>query len=347
MVIIRHGLGIMPVVNNHIAYSELRKPMSISPRLSTLLLLGAMLTACASSAHSQIADSVSPTALPVLQTTQPPTLKPPTATITPSPTLSPTALPGRIRDKHNTMMLLVPAGEFTRGSEQGFPDEVPVHKVYVDAFYIDLTEVTNEQYRECVKAGDCQPPRRYDCCSEKSVGVWPSYYDNRKFDDYPVVFITWHDALAYCTWRGVRLLTEAEWEKASRGTDARTYPWGNAEPTPSLLNFAWLPKEFEEKPSYTTMPVGSYPNGASPYGVLDLAGNVYEWVYDVYAPDYYQVSPYDNPKGPEEGAYRVTRGGSFYNQAYRNRSSNRNNAFIPASSFHFDGGARCGMDAPK
>ena len=232
------------------------------------------------------------------------------------------------------------------GSEEGFPDEVPVHTVYVDAFYIDLTEVTNEQYRECVEAGMCESPRRLDCCSEKSAGVLPSYFDNPMYDDYPVVFINWHDALAYCTWRGVRLLTEAEWEKASRGTDGRKYPWGDEDATPEHLNFTWLPDEFEVRPHYTTMPVGSYPLGASPYGVLDLAGNVYEWVYDAYAPDYYENSPERNPSGPEDGAYRVTRGGSFFNQAYRNRSSNRNNAFIPASSVHFDGGARCGMDVP-
>ncbi len=308
--------------------------MPTSSRLGIALTLGAIFAACASPAPTQ-----SPTSMPATPTVFP--TSSPTLTATPVP--SPTALPERIVDAHGVTLVLVPAGEFIMGSEQGFPDEVPVHKVYLDAFYIDLTEVTNKQWQECVDAGACKPPRRNDCCLEKSVGARLSYYDNPEFDDYPVVFISWYDALDYCTWRGARLLTEAEWEKASRGTDERTYPWGNQEPTPELINIIWGEKDFGVK---NTSPVGSFPLGASPYGVLDLAGNVYEWVYDVYAPDYYQNSPYRNPKGPEEGAYRVTRGGSFANQAYRNRSSNRNNAFIPASSVHFDGGARCGMDVP-
>lgn len=308
--------------------------MPTSSRLVILLTFWAIFAACASPAPTQL-----PTLLPATSTLPPTSPPMPTATLIPSPT----ALPERIVDAHGTTLLLVPAGEFIMGSEseQSFPDEVPIHKVYLDAFYIDLTEVTNKQWQACVDAGACKPPIRVDCCLEKSVGARPFYYGNPEFDDYPVVFISWYDALDYCTWRGARLLTEAEWEKASRGTDERTYPWGNQEPTPDLLNFR--SNDFEAK---NTSPVGSYPLGASPYGVLDLAGNVYEWVYDVYTPDYYRYSPYRNPKGPEEGAYRVTRGGSFHNTADRNRSSNRNNAFIPASSVHFDGGARCGMDVP-
>lgn len=308
--------------------------MPTRSHLGILLALWAIFAACASPAPTQ-----RPTSLPVTPTLSPTSSPTPTATPIPSPT----ALPERIVDAHGTKLLLVPTGEFIMGSAQGFPDEVPVHKVYLDAFYIDLTEVTNKQWQKCVNAGACQLPRRTDCCLEKSVGARPFYYGNPEFDDYPVVFISWYDALAYCTWRGARLLTEAEWEKASRGTDGRTYPWGNQDPTPELISIIWGDKDFEVKNS---SPVGSFPLGASPYGVLDLAGNVYEWVYDVYAPDYYRNSPYRNPTGPEEGAYRVTRGGSFANQAYRNRSSNRNNAFIPARSAHFDGGTRCGMDVP-
>ncbi len=258
-------------------------------------------------------------------------------------------LPAQIVDAHDVVMLLVPEGEFTMGSEAGYPDEVPVHPVWVDSFYIDRLEVTNRQYQDCVEAGACSPPRRADCCTEdpNRAPLWPTYFGNPEYDNYPVIFITWFDANDFCTWRGARLATEAEWEKASRGDDARIYPWGNEEPMPELLNFTWLPGEFEVRPRYATSPVGSYPKGASPYGVLDLAGNVYEWLWDRYDANYYEVSPYENPTGPDTGDFRLTRGGSFFNQAFRNRSANRNNAYIPASSFHFDGGARCASDPPK
>lgn len=267
--------------------------------------------------------------------------------VTPRPLVS--QLPERIIEEHGVEMVLIPEGEFIMGSEAGFPDELPVHTVWVDAFYIDLLEVTNSQYQACVDAGACQPPRRMDCCTEDSnrVPIWPEYYGNPEFDNYPVIFISWYDAYSFCIWRGARLATEAEWEKASRGTDGRTYPWGNEEPTPDHLNFLWPQGSFSSRrPLFTTAPVGSYPLGASPYGVLDLAGNVYEWLWDRYEADYYQYSPYENPTGPEEGDYRLTRGGSFWNQAFRNRSANRNNAYIPATSVHFDGGARCAADVP-
>ena len=256
----------------------------------------------------------------------------------------------RITDGHGSVMMLIPEGEFTMGSDTGYPDEKPVHQVWVNAFYIDLVEVTNKEYKECVDTGACKPPHRSDCCTEdpNRFVIWPEYFGNPEFDNYPVIFISWYDANDYCTWRDARLATEAEWEKASRGTDARTYPWGNNEPTPDLLNFLWPQGDFGGKrPLYTTAPVGSYPAGASPYGVLDLAGNVYEWLWDRYDPHYFENSPYENPQGPDEGEYRLTRGGSFWNQAFRNRSANRNNAYIPAASVHFDGGARCAVDVPK
>ncbi|NDJ51815.1 MAG: SUMF1/EgtB/PvdO family nonheme iron enzyme [Chloroflexi bacterium] len=323
-------------------------------RLFVILPLIALLTACAQAAAEVAEETIEPATATATQ--------PPTATSTPSPTAtdqpthtpiptetpipSATPLPDRIVDGHGVEMVLIPAGEFVRGSEEGFPDEVPVNTVYIDAFYIDLTEVTNRQYQDCVEAGVCEPPRRFDCCLEFGIGERPDYYGNPEFDDYPVIHIDWYDARTFCEWRGGRLATEAEWEKASRGTDGRMYPWGNEPAAPHLLNYTWLANEHQGQPLYNTSPVGSYPDGASPYGVLDLAGNVYEWVYDVYAPDYYSYTPYENPTGPEEGSYRVTRGGSFYNQAFRNRSANRNHAWIPASSTHFDGGARCAADVP-
>jgi len=277
----------------------------------------------------------------------------PSATLIP-PTIDPTpeatALPEVIFDEHGAEMLIIPEGEFIQGSEEGFPDEVPVRTVYLDTFYLDKLEVTNQEYRDCVEEGACDLPRRLDCCTEQPGGYvhFPDYFGNPEFDDYPVIFITWYDAHDYCEWRGARLATEAEWEKASRGTDGRTFPWGNEEPTPELINFTWPwpGGEITQRPRFTTSPVGSYPEGASPYGVLDLAGNVYEWVWDRYDKQYYQYAPDVNPMGPDTGDFRVTRGGSFFNQAFRNRSANRNNAYIPADSFHFDGGARCAADPP-
>ena len=327
--------------------------------LPALMLIVLTISGCATADAAESAGSPTPF---VYQTSAPVQRADMTATIWPPPIATPAVLmitrapgqnehsnlPDEIVDAHGVVMLLVPEGEFTMGSDAGYPDEVPVHQVWVDSFYLDRLEVTNRQYQECVEAGSCSPPRRSDCCTEdpNRAPLWPSYFGNPDYDDYPVIFITWFDAYDFCTWRGARLATEAEWEKASRGTDARTYPWGNTEPTPELLNFTWLPGEFEGRPRYATAPVGSYPKGASPYGVLDLAGNVYEWLWDRYDARYYDVSPYENPTGPETGDFRLTRGGSFFNQAFRNRSANRNNAYIPADSFHFDGGARCASDPP-
>jgi formylglycine-generating enzyme required for sulfatase activity len=319
--------------------------------LSTLTALA--LIACTS---SQVSSPAAPPTLP----SDPPTLTPnitPNTTPTPHPYTptpthipSPTPLPERITDSTGVSMVLIPAGEFFMGSEDGFPDEAPVHTVSLDAYYIDLTEVTNRQYQDCVEARACNPPHRVDCCTEKPGHYifWPSYFGNPEFNNYPVIFITWYAARDYCTWRGGRLPTEAEWEKAARGTDGRPYPWGDEEPAPELLNFYWLPGTFDVRPHYTTMPVGSYPSGASPYGVLDMVGNVYEWVNDYYDARYYADSPRSNPTGPQEGTYRIARGGSFYNQAFRNRVTNRNyDAYTPPDSFHFDGGARCVADVPE
>lgn len=318
----------------------------------TLLLLLAVGCSTPEASSVEEVENPSDTEEAVQELTPEPTEEP-TPTEVPATDETPEAeaeLEPVIFSERGDEMLLIPEGEFTRGSEEGFPDEVPVNTVYVDSFYLDKLEVTNEDYQACVEDGVCEAPRRTDCCTEQpgAYVAWPEYFGNPEFNDYPVIFISWFDARDYCEWRGDRLATEAEWEKASRGTDGRLYPWGNEDPSPELLNYTWPwpGGEFDERPLYTTSPVGSYPEGASPYGVLDLAGNVYEWVYDRYAADYYQVTPYENPIGPTEGEYRVTRGGSFFNQAFRNRSANRNNAFIPADSVHFDGGARCAADPP-
>ena len=188
----------------------------------------------------------------------------------------------------------VPAGPFDMGLDEGGWDERPRHEVDLDAFWIMQTEVTNEQYEKCVAADVCSPPFNPAWGTDD---FWAGY------DTHPVTQVTWEQAAAYAEWAGGRLPTEAEWEKAARGDDGRRYPWGDTTPTTQRLNYN---REIGD-----TQPVGSYPDGASPYGALDMAGNVWEWVADWYGDEYYATSPRQNPTGPEEGERRVLRGGAY------------------------------------
>ncbi len=194
-------------------------------------------------------------------------------------------------------MVFVPEGPFTMGTDSGRANEAPAHRVSLSAYFIDRTPVTNAQYRACVEAGACQPP------TNLASHTRPEYYGNPAFDDYPVLYVDWSRARDYCAWAGKRLPTEAEWEKAARGQDGRLWPWGD-EPDPSRANIR------EEGVGDTTA-VGRYPTGASPYGALDMAGQVWEWVADRYDPDYYVQSPAIDPPGPSAGVRYVLRGGSL------------------------------------
>jgi len=200
-------------------------------------------------------------------------------------------------------MILIPAGEFLMGSPEakGNDDERPQHKVYLDAFYIYKYKVTNGQFARFVKE-----------TGYKAEGDWMRYAKSGR-ETHPVVCVTWNDAWAYCRWAGGRLPTEAQWEKAARGTDGKEYPWGNTWDR-NRCNWHEGPKVSGMADIYSgrgTAPVGSFPSGVSPYGVHDMAGNVWEWCSDWYDMDYYRSSPSRNPEGPGHGGNRVVRGGCF------------------------------------
>jgi len=210
-------------------------------------------------------------------------------------------------------MAEIPPGCFQMGDAltEGDYDELPVHRVCLEVFSIDLYEVTNGAYLRCVAEGACEAPR------EASSFTRSFYYDNPLYEAYPVVHVTWEDASGYCSWAGRRLPTEAEWEYAARGgLSGRRYPWGD-DAAGSNANY-WDSGDAEDN---DTTAVGTYP--ANGYGLYDMAGNVYEWASDLYDPDYYSVSPAQDPLGPEAGAFRVVRGGSWTSDTRALRVANR------------------------
>ncbi len=224
-------------------------------------------------------------------------------------------------------MVLIPAGEFSMGSDKGDDDEQPIHRVFIDSFYIDKFEVTNGRFAKFVEAVQIEPPWGFKDKETPVVHI-----------DQPVRWVNWMDAMGYCLWAGKRLPTEAEWEKAARGTDGRLYPWGNDAPTPAHAVFGL--KEGAD----TVSAIGNRDKGKSPYGVHDMAGNLYEWTIDWYDEQFYSKNPAINPRGPAEGTAKVQRGGSYTNAPYRLRSTFRTKG--DPTEHDPNVGFRCAQDAP-
>ncbi|HPL82143.1 MAG TPA: SUMF1/EgtB/PvdO family nonheme iron enzyme, partial [Anaerolineaceae bacterium] len=213
----------------------------------------------------------------------------------------------KIREKDGMEMVYVPEGTFIMGSDDVY-DGKPVREVYLDAYWIDRYEVTNAQYALCVEAKACDGP-----IGENSY-TRAGYYRDSQYANYPVISVDWRRANAYCEWVGGSLPTEAQWEKAARGPDGNKYPWGNESPTCSKANYAGCGMG-------DTTEVGSYPEGASVYGAMDMAGNIREWVNDWYGP--YDANQTNNPQGPSTGSSHVIRGGSWYFNNWIIRSAYR------------------------
>jgi formylglycine-generating enzyme required for sulfatase activity len=285
------------------------------------------------------------------------------------------------RSTDSMVMVYVPAGEFAMGTaEASFPraldqclfdgggdicspalleDETPQHMVYLDAYWIDQTEVMVRMFRAFVQATG------YETVAEKEGAgtVWveedqrwqyqfgadwqhPNGPNTTVVDNHPVVQVSWEDAAAYCQWAGGRLPTEAEWERAARGPDNAQYPWGNEFDGTRLnycdANCTWKQKDDQFNDGYsTTAPAGSYPSGASWCGALDLAGNVTEWVQDWYMGHYYLISPAINPGGPKDGQQRAIRGGSWNDGRFYSRITPRNYAGALQSGRSSRLGFRC------
>lgn len=238
-------------------------------------------------------------------------------------------------------MALIPEGEFLMGDNEGHRNERPEHMVWLPDYYMDYYEVTMQEYQKFLEKTDRDPPPLWDDAAAYEVG------------DRPAVGMTWFDALAYCQWAGKRLPTEAEWEKAARGTDGRRYPWGHMQPFVDIANYnkgttGWVSYAITLAPvtsGTTGMSIrhGLKTGGKSPYGMYHMAGNAAEWVADWYDPHYYEISPKRNPKGPETGEKKVIRGGSWEDPPEGLRVTRRTSA---TPDFHdLTIGFRCAKDA--
>jgi len=317
------------------------------------------LAACGQPAVASTATSLPPTASPSPSMTVTPTITL-TPTITPTPTLTPD--PNEFVDEKGVTMRRVPEGEFTMGTtvQDGLaecnkyrPTECPrnwftgldVYPVSLDAFYMDMYEVTNALYAACVTDGTCTPPLK------SSSYTYPEYYGNPVYDNYPVIHVTWDQAKAYCEWRGASLPTEAQWQKSARGTEGNLYPWGNqiegGEANYCVNNCLnqGLVYSLPDDGFADTAPVGTFEKDKSPYGIYDLAGNVAEWVADFYSDTYKltKASRLPNPTGPASGRDVVLMGGSF-DSPPEGISAAVTGAVYPGSAWHTFG-FRCALHA--
>lgn len=285
------------------------------------LIFTFILSACASPTPIVVvvtATSLAPTEAPVVESTS----TPPLVTVALAGPQSGTTM----KWVDGSLLSYVAPSEFKMGYG-GF--DAPEHAVTLDGYWIYQTKVTNRMYAQCVAVGQCTPP-----VQETGGPV----YSNPVFANHPVVGVTWDQSQGYCTWAQGRLPTEAEWEKAARGTKGNVYPWGNNEPTCDLLNFGFC--------SGRTSDVTAFPQGASPYGLYDMAGNVFEWVGDWYSPTYYGEAPALNPAGPQSGEKRSIRGSSFETGASDQIASAMRH-YGPQGYHNRDVGFRCAVPDPK
>ncbi len=297
--------------------------------LISLIVLLALVTSCGGKATPAPGPAgeetpggaavATPTPIQIVPTPTPKPL-PPTPTPIPTPTPAPAGTEAATAPPVTEMMVEIPAGDFIMGNDEGDDDEKPAHTVTLEAFEIDIFEVTNADFARFVEETG------YQTEAEKAGEAgWRAYAEGK--DNHPVVKVTWNDANAYCRWAGKRLPTEAEWEKAARGTEGFIYPWGNE----------WDPAKANTKESgfRGTVAVGSFAEGASPYGLFDMAGNVWEWTADWYQayPDSTYQSEYFGEK------FKVTRGGGWFQEAKLVTTSNR--SATDPSAANDDLGFRC------
>ncbi|MDR3574115.1 MAG: SUMF1/EgtB/PvdO family nonheme iron enzyme [Anaerolineaceae bacterium] len=265
-------------------------------------------------AQAQVNEVVN--AMFATQTALAPTITPtPRPTNTPAPTHTPTAAasPGatEVSPPDGMTIVYIPPGQFLMGTSSNSQvvkaEEQPQRSIFMDGYWIDKVPVTNGMYHKCLNAGKCN-----------GLVTSTNYYEiftNPNFTNHPVVYVNWNDAMKYCAWVGGSLPTEAQWEKAARGTDGRIYPWGNNPPTSKLANYNGYA-------GMTTI-VGSYPDGASPYGLLDMAGNVREWIKDWYSDYYLHDATASDPAGPPKGINHTLKGGGWRDPPIYLRSASR------------------------